>query len=305
MLQGECVVRSSTDMELPAAPRRERPSDLGPPACQAQCLEPIIRRDRLGPWLQLFTATGFEWVDAQLPIPDLPEELDGFRLLHISDLHARRRWDPAYDELIARVQANPPDLIAYTGDFLENKHDDRRVLPLVRRLVNSLKSRLGAVTILGNHDGDLMGPPLASLNLTLVDHRRLKLHSGSATLEIIGVAGVERKDFDPVFLHSLGSKGPRTVRIALSHYPDLVRKSRFLQADLFLAGHTHGGQICLPGGIPIIRHDSLPAKMISGIHRVYDTWLVSNPGLGFSSVPVRLYCPAQVIEIRLRKAGGS
>ena len=60
---------------------------LGPPACQAQCLEPIIRRDRLGPWLQLFTAKGFEWVDAQLPIPDLPEELDGFRLLHISDLH--------------------------------------------------------------------------------------------------------------------------------------------------------------------------------------------------------------------------
>jgi predicted MPP superfamily phosphohydrolase len=253
----------------------------------------------------MFTAKGFEWVVAEMPIADLPAELEGFRILHVSDLHVRKRWDPAYDELIARAGADPPDFIVYTGDFVDNKHDSRRAMPVVRRLVNSLKSRLGAAAVLGNHDGDLLGAAVASLNLTLLDHRRLALHSGSATLEFIGTAGVDRKDFDPVFLRSLGKKEPGTVRIVLSHYPDLIRRSRFLEADMFLAGHTHGGQVCLPGGIPIIRHDSLPARLISGIHWVYDTWLVSNPGIGFSGVPIRLFCPAQVIEIRLRKAGGS
>jgi predicted MPP superfamily phosphohydrolase len=301
MLQGKCVVRSSTDISLTTLNSRERALGDYPPAGQILPLEPIIRRDRIGPRLQILTAKGFEWVDAQIPIPHLPPELEGFRLLHVSDIHARRLWDPAWDELIARVQADPPDFIVYTGDFVDNKQKTRQSMPLVRRLVNSLKSRLGAAAILGNHDGDLLGPPLASLNLTLLDHRRLALHSGSATLEFIGVAGVDRKDFDPVFLRSLGRKGPGTVRIALSHYPDLIRRSRFLELDLFLAGHTHGGQVCLPGGIPIIRHDSLPAKLISGIHRVYDTWLVSNPGIGFSGLPVRLFCPAQVIEIRLRR----
>jgi predicted MPP superfamily phosphohydrolase len=141
--------------------------------------------------------------------------------------------------------------------------------------------------------------------LKLVDQRRLAMHSGPATIEFIGVAGVDRGDFDPVFLRSLGDKGAGTVRVLLSHYPDLIRRSRFLEPDLFLAGHTHGGQVCLPGGIPIIRHDSLPAKLINGIHWVYDTWLAVSPGIGFSGLPIRLFCPAQVMEICLRKAGGS
>ena len=284
------------------------PGHLGSARDQAPRLDnpqPIVRCENPGPFLQFISAKGFEWTVAEIPIPGLPDELDGFRILHISDIHARRWWDPAYDDLIGRVLSDPPDLIAYTGDFVEDKHDHRRVLPIIRRLVNSLKSRLGAVTILGNHDGDLLGPPLASLNVTLIDHRRLALHSGSATLELIGIAGVERKDFDREFLQSLGNKPPNTVRIALSHYPDLIRRSRFLGADLFLAGHTHGGQVCLPGRIPILRHDSLPANLIHGIHRAYDTWLVVNRGLGFSALPIRLFCPAEVIEITLRKAGGS
>jgi hypothetical protein len=268
-------------------------------------LEPIVRSDGPGPRLQLFSAKGFEWIDAQLPIPGLPQELEGFRILHLSDFHARPVWDKAYDDLISRTNAHPPDLIAFTGDFVEDKHDHRRVLPIIRKLLNSLTSRLGGVTILGNHDGDLLGPPLASLNLTLVDHRCLSLHSGSATLELIGIAGVERSDFDPLFLHSLGPKKPNTVRVALSHYPDLIRRTRFLDVDVFLAGHTHGGQVCFPGKIPVVRHDSLPPKFIGGINRYHDTWLVVNRGLGFSSIPVRINCPAEVIEITLRKAGAS
>jgi predicted MPP superfamily phosphohydrolase len=264
-------------------------------------LRPIITTDHPGPRLQLFTAKGFVWTTVQLPIPNLPHDLDGFRILHISDIHARRTWDEAYDDLIARVRAYPPDLIVHTGDYVDDKHDSRRQFPVARKLINSLQARLGSVSILGNHDGDLLGPPLASTNLIPVDHRRLALHSGSATIELIGIAGVERTDLDPVFLHSLPAKQPGTLRILLSHFPDLIRKTRFLGADIYLAGHTHGGQVCFPGQIPLIRHDSLPYQLISGINRWHGTWLVVNRGLGFSSIPIRVFCPAEVIEIVLRK----
>jgi len=303
LLQGEGVLRSTTDSVLPVAPRPHRV-----PARQAPAgapLRAIVHSDHAGPPFQLFTAQGFEWNNAQIPIPDLPPELDGFRILHLSDLHASKWWDPAYDDLIARVRATPPDLILFTGDFVEDKHDHRNTLPTIRRLMNSLTARLGIVSILGNHDGDLLGLPLATLNLTMIDHRRLAMHCGSATLELIGIAGVEREDFDPGFLHSLAPKAAGTLRIILSHYPDLIRKSAFLHADLFLAGHTHGGQVCLPGKIPIVRHDSLPLKYISGINRFHGTWLIVNRGFGFSSLPIRLFCPAEVIEITLRKAGAS
>jgi predicted MPP superfamily phosphohydrolase len=71
---------------------------------------------------------------------------------------------------------------------------------------------------------------------------------------------------------------------------------------LFLAGHTHGGQVCFPGKVPIIRHDSLASRLVSGIHRYHDTWLVVTRGLGFSSYPIRLFCPAEVIELTLQPA---
>lgn len=255
-----------------------------------------------GPWLQLFTARNFEWTRISLPIAGLADDLNGLRILHLSNLHVRVRWEKAYDELISRVTQNPPDLIVHTGDFVDDRHDHRRTLPTLCRLVNGLKSRLGAVAILGNHDGDLLGPPLASLNLTLLDHRRLTLATGNAALDLIGMCGVERSDLDIPLLRSLGPKPPNSVRIALCHYPDLVRQTQFLHPDLYLAGHTHGGQVCLPGRIPILRHAHFPRRLCSEVHRVCDTWLIVNRGLGFSSLPIRLFCPAEVMEIQLQKA---
>ena len=138
--------------------------------------------------------------------------------------------------------------------------------------------------------------------MTLIDHRRLCLAAGSATIELIGVAGVDRLDLDLPFLQSLGPKPAGSIRISLSHYPDALKKTQFLHSDVFLCGHTHGGQVCLPGGYPLMRHDSLPRRLCTGVHRVFGSWLIANRGLGYSSpMQLRLFCPAEVIEIRLRR----
>lgn len=260
---------------------------------------PRVLCDRRGRWLQVFDPTGFEWNRVELPVPGLPARFRGLRILHVSDLHLRGKWFSAYDQFIERANANPPDLVVFTGDFVESKHDHRPALPIAQRLVTQLRSRLGAVAILGNHDGDLLAPWLARWNVELLDGRRLRLSDGESTLELIGMEGPVRGDLSDDWIESIPQRMPNSLRIVLSHYPDAIMRARPLWADIQLSGHTHGGQVCLPGRIPIITHDKLPRHMCSGIFRVNDTWLVINRGLGFASLQFRAFCPGEVIELKL------
>jgi predicted MPP superfamily phosphohydrolase len=275
-----------------------------PPAQKHQSdnLHPQIRVEKPGPWLQLGSAAGFEWTLADLPIPNLPDDLNGLRILHLSDFHARKKWDPAYDQLIQAVTQNPPDMILFTGDFVDNKANHRPGLPTAKKIITSLPSRLGTVAILGNHDRSLAAGHTHELNVNLIDHRRIFVPVGSANLELIGLGGLDRLDLDLEFIHTIEEKSPENVRIILSHFPDNIRRCQSLRPDLYLCGHTHGGQACFPNRRPILRHDSLPHRLCTGIHRAYGTWMVSNRGFGFSSFQFRIFCPAEVIEIRLRRA---
>lgn len=259
-----------------------------------------------GPWFQWRVPYGFEWNCARLPAPNLPPALEGLRILHLSDFHLRRFWKRPYDELIARIARHPPDLLLCTGDYVEQKSDYRPALPMVLRLVAGFRARLGCYGILGNHDRYWMEPPLKGTNLTLLDGARREIAvrdpCGDATIELIGLPGVDRSDLSDDFVNSIPRRRDRTFRIVLSHFPDHLKRVQFaLQPDLFLAGHTHGGQVCLPGGYPLVRHDALPRRLCTGIHWVDRTWLVVNRGFGFSGMMMRLFCPAEVLELTLTR----
>ena len=89
----------------------------------------------------------------------------------------------------------------------------------------------------------------------------------------------------------------------MGHHPGTIRRVEFLKPDIYLCGHSHGGQVCLPGGYPILRHDKIERRLCSGIHRIGNIWHVANRGFGYSGWGlVRLFCPAEVIEITLRRA---
>lgn len=172
--------------------------------------------------------------------------------------------------------------------------------------------------------GTSIPPRLPKIDLfvhSVLDDRRELIEYRGATIELIGFRGTSRNDFNSEFLRSLPGKQGGSVRIVLSHHPDSVRRlvraadgpgtvrlsrvgegdlsSQGLDADVILAGHTHGGQICLPSGRAIISHDSLPKECVSGVHRFGSTWLVVSRGLGFSSIPVRVFCRPEIIELRL------
>lgn len=246
-----------------------------------------------GPW-------EFVWRDVPLSIADLPDELIGLRILHLSDFHTRNYWPPAYDTLLRGIQDNPPDLILFTGDYVESRRDHMPAVPHVKRLVAGFRARLGCFGTLGNHDLYHFAPQLDNTNVTLLEGARRLISLDNSAIEIIGLPGVHRDDLKDEFLRTLPPRTSRTLRIVMCHFPDHFPRVRFLEPDLFLTGHTHGGQVCLPGGIPIITHTKLPRRYCRGVHRIGPTWLVVNHGLGFSGLPLRVNCPAEVVELKLQ-----
>jgi len=254
-----------------------------------------------GPWFQYHDAVGFEWNTFELPIADLPDELDGFRIIHLSDLHCQPHWQTAYDDLLDRLYADEPDLIVITGDIVDYVNHPHRCLPTAHQLLGGLRAPAGVLGILGNHDRTLYPGELNGTPLRLIDGQRLLIPARNKTIELVAAIGPEREDYPRGFEKAFPAKTPGVPRIILSHYPDHIRKMKCLKPDVFLTGHTHGGQACLPGCIPILRHDSLPIKYFHGTHRYANTWLVVNRGFGFSTLPFRLFCPSEVIEIVLRR----
>jgi predicted MPP superfamily phosphohydrolase len=223
--------------------------------------------------------------------------------LHLSDFHLRSRWHRAYDDLLQRVAADPPDLVLISGDILEAKYDHFSALPVVQRMLSGLRSRLGCYCILGNHDGDLVGSRLAAWGCSVINDRVVTLRDADAAIELVGAPGVQRHDINTSRVCDLDPPAPGVVRIALSHFPDLTpRLANSMHPHLVLTGHTHGGQVCLPGGWPLVRHDRLGPRMVQGLHRIGPAWMLVSRGFGFAQLRIRAFCPAQAVQVVLQPA---
>jgi hypothetical protein len=119
-------------------------------------------------------------------------------------------------------------------------------------------------------------------------------------LAIIGIHQHRRIDTD--IPQALQNVLPSDFKLMLLHYPDLIHAAAAAGADLCLAGHTHGGQICWPDGTPLFRHDTLNRSQTTGIHQVNGTWIIVNRGIGSAGLKMRLFCPPQSLMLTLRSA---
>ena len=217
--------------------------------------------------------------------------------MHLTDLHFRRAWWPGYDVVLDRLRADPPDVVLVTGDFVDDQADHTDAMPTLRRFLDGLTSRLGTFAVLGNHDGDNLRRHLAGV--TLLDGAT---HAVRPDVQLLGLPGVWRGDQLQDQLPPLTPRPP--VRLLLTHYPDTVKRLGPLNSQLILSGHTHGGQVCLPNGHPLLTHDALPKSMCHGLHDWQGTPLLIGRGLGCSTLQLRTFCPAEVWELVLTPAGG-
>lgn len=245
-----------------------------------------------------------------LPLPHLPANLDGLSVLHITDLHLTAGAHPAND-IVPLLEGHGYDLAVYTGDLA----DDAAGRAALRSLLTKLRPRVAAFAVLGNHDhyhyrhasgegpqpNDL-GPLMATLersDVRLLANSNVALFGGA--LRIVGVddpaLGLDRvaRAFEGV------SENDATVLLA--HSPDVLVRLGNHHPGLLLAGHTHGGQLRLPGIGAFGSVSVLPRRYAMGVYDYKGVQTYVSRGVGTSGAPARLNCPPEVTLIQLRSPG--
>lgn len=254
-------------------------------------------------WM-LFEAQWVELLEREAAIPGLPPELDGLTVLHLSDFHLGtvslngRTLRKAVDW----AESAPVDLVAITGDLVSRKRGERTL----RAALERLRPRHGTYAVLGNHDVAATRDPFSrSADLTgLEEHGARLLEHDAVTFEVAGrtvqVAGADprrrRKG-----LRELAAP-EADLRILLVHFPDDVRGLAPGDFHLILAGHLHGGQICIPMPRGKVRLEHLRAPYWEGLFELPAGALHVSRGLGTSFVPFRLLARPEATRLTLRAA---
>ncbi len=230
-------------------------------------------------------------VEHSFRIPSLPAAFEGYRILHLTDLHVD--MDPANLEAVIRqILPLEYDLCVLTGDYRKLTWGPvDAALEGMAQLRQAIRGE--PLAILGNHDSIRMVPALEDMGYRLLLNEHHSLSRGDETLYI---AGVDDAHFYKVHnLQRAGDDIPEgAVSLLLSHTPEIWREAAHAGYDVFLCGHTHGGQICLPGGMPVTLDADCPRALGRGYWQHNGMQGYTSPGSGTSVVSVRLNCPPEV-----------
>lgn len=251
----------------------------------------------------LFEAQWVELRERDVAIRGLPPELEGFTVLHLSDFHLGTVSfnGRSLGKAVQWAATRDVDLVAITGDLVSRRRGEH----MLRDALARLRPRHGTYAVLGNHDVAETRDPFSTASdlsgLRAAEGARLLEHD-SATFEAadrtVQVAGADPRRFRDR-LDGLADPGAE-LRILLLHYPDAVWSLEPGDFHLVLAGHLHGGQICIPTPRGKIRLEHLRAPMWEGLfERPTGTVHVSR-GLGTSFVPFRFLARPDATLLRLR-----
>jgi predicted MPP superfamily phosphohydrolase len=240
--------------------------------------------------------------EIELPLARLPHAFDGFRILHLSDLHLDG-MPGLEDTILDRVGGREFDLCVLTGDYRTELHGPiKPTLGGLRALVAGLRSREGVLGVLGNHDGCHMVAPMEAMGVRMLVNESVEIVRGGARLLVVGTDDVHYYFTDQA-VHALEAAGA-VFSIALVHSPELYDVASEMGVDLYLCGHTPGGQVALPGGRAVITHLSRGRRFYKGVWRYGRTVGVTNAGAGTSGIPVRFHTRGEVLVLTLRAGVG-
>ncbi|MGA7979070.1 MAG: metallophosphoesterase [Chromatiaceae bacterium] len=229
-------------------------------------------------------------------LPGLPRAFHGFRLLHLSDLHLD--MDLAITHALSqRVREAEYDLCVITGDFRACTYGehDQAVAAMA-----ALRTHIGSpvYAVLGNHDFIEMVPDLETLDVRVLLNESTVIERSGAAIYLAGIDDPHyyRADNLEKAADTIPVDG---VSILLAHSPEIYRHAAHAGFDLMLCGHTHGGQICLPGGIPITYNATCPRALGRGAWRWGNLQGYTSSGAGSCVVAARFNCPPEIAVHRL------
>ena len=232
--------------------------------------------------------------EASLPVSGLPPPLDGLRIALVTDVH-HSALVPAKDVTRAVELANSinPDLIVLGGDYVTL--GDRDFVGPVADLLGPLRAPHGVFAILGNHDDDRdMPAALAKKGFTVLKDQRTKVEIRGERLELAGVRFWTRR---PADIARVLRKAVDTT-LLLAHDPRRLTEAAALNVPAVLSGHTHGGQVIVPGVGPIFKRYF---PVLEGIGQQENTSIFVSRGVGTIYVPIRINCPPEVALVTLRR----
>ncbi|MGD9902904.1 MAG: metallophosphoesterase [Vicinamibacterales bacterium] len=229
-----------------------------------------------------------------ITVTGLPAELDGVRVGLITDVHLSATV-PAEDirRAVDLLAAAHPDAVALGGDYVTDA-DVSRAAPVAELLAPLAAAPLGAFAVLGNHDDDRVVPgALAARGFTVLKDQRTRVTWRDTPVDVVGLRFWTRRL--PDVTRVMKGAGPTTLMLA--HDPRRLREAATLDVQLLLAGHTHGGQVVLPG-LGAVAARRFP--VVAGEAREGHCTLFVSRGVGTVFVPVRINCPPEVSVLVLR-----
>lgn len=266
----------------------------------------------------LYEPYRFRLTSARVPVrPGTPP----LSILHVSDTHLRAKDErrAAWVQSLPHRLGGVPDLVLATGDFIEDNSGVSRVVSVL----NALEARLGRFYVLGSHDYYVsrFRPPTSyfARHHTPIKAPRADTHSLETGLQEKGwipltntahvidtpagqvrVAGVDDPYLNRHSTDHIKRDPDDVAAIALVHAPDVVSEWILAGFDLVLGGHTHGGQVRMPGVGALVTNCDLPTELASGLHRIGHGWLHVTSGIGAGRfTPIRFACRPEATLLQL------
>jgi predicted MPP superfamily phosphohydrolase len=240
----------------------------------------------------------------------IPEEFNGFRIVHISDLH-NKQFGQNQEPLLKKIHAVSPDIIVVTGDMIDRRKYD---LDIAMVFINGAMKIAPVYYVSGNHEawsGDYKNicEKLLSSGVQILDDTKATLFKGKGKIEILGLS-------DPDFLTSSYMDGTNSFKlkehlerlsddavfqILLCHRPELFDIYVSENIDLIFSGHAHGGQVRIPFmGALVAPDQGLLPKYTSGAYTKNQSTMIVSRGLGNSIIPIRIFNRPEIIVVTLR-----
>jgi hypothetical protein len=248
-------------------------------------------------------------VEIEIPLSRLPESFDGFRIVQLSDFHYEEHFSAVpIRKSVAIVNGLRPDLIALTGDFvtvpiLERPASMRAAAATIEPCAAALRDlQAPKFAILGNHDAatsaDRIVRALHEAHIPVLRNQSVPIERGRDRIWLAGIDDLLRGM--PDMSTTLENIPEKDMTILLAHEPDFADDAALSPVDLQLSGHSHGGQIWIPGiGAPWL--PPMARRYPRGLHQVGNLTLYTNIGIGTIRAPIRINCPPEITLITLRK----
>ena len=229
---------------------------------------------------------------------DVPPRFDGFTILHLSDMHVDMS-EGAMRRVVELVGGLSYDLCVLTGDYRGRTFGPiEATLAGMARVRAHLKEPVFGV--LGNHDSIQMVPGLEAMGIRMLLNECVAIEHGDQRIHLAGIDDAHYFRVDNIE-KAAAAIPDGEFSILLSHTPEIYRQAAHADFNLLLGGHTHGGQICLPGAIPVTLDSVLPRRMGAGAWRYHTMLGYTSVGAGSCIVAVRLNCPPEITLHCLRR----